>query len=82
MLASVCYHEIMLNVNNTHLMIIWYVCLLEGKLVVNRGSRMSREEYVRKLMKSYAVLSLPGLGYDCFRLFESILSGYGYGLRA
>ena len=36
---------------------------------------LSPSSYYTKLLKSRAVLSLPGLGYDCFRIWESLLAG-------
>ena len=37
-------------------------------------TRLTRAEFMRRIMSAYAVLQLPGLGYDCYRIWE--VSGY------
>ena len=37
-------------------------------------TRLTRSEFMRRIMSAYAVLQLPGLGYDCYRIWE--VSGY------
>jgi hypothetical protein len=38
-------------------------------------SRDLRERYYHKLNAAYFVLALPGLGYDCYRNWETITMG-------
>ena len=38
--------------------------------------RITEESYMEHVISSYSVLCLPGLGYDTFRLWESIAAGY------
>ena len=40
-----------------------------------QAGRLTRAQFMRRIMSAYAVLQLPGLGYDCFRLWETLLSG-------
>lgn len=40
---------------------------------INRN--LSPPEYYDKLIRSRTVLANPGLGYDCFRIWESLLCG-------
>lgn len=39
------------------------------------NQNISPESFTLQLMSSRAVLCLPGLGYDCWRIWESLLSG-------
>ena len=39
-----------------------------------QSERLTRSEFMRRIMSAYAVLQLPGLGYDCYRIWE--VSGY------
>jgi len=44
--------------------------------LANKGdSRLDRKSYYKKLAGSRFGLSLPGLGYDCFRLWEMLTMG-------
>ena len=45
-------------------------------LAQHNGQNLSPEAFMRRLMGARAVIALPGLGYDCWRLWETILSGY------
>eukprot|EP01035_Chromulina_nebulosa_P022397 gene22397-29001_t len=42
-------------------------------MVIN--SRLSTEAFRMKLVSSYAVLAMPGMGYDTYRIWESLASG-------
>ena len=46
----------------------------DGGIMLNTA-RPSRAQFMRKIMGAYAVLQLPGLGYDCFRIWETLLAG-------
>ena len=47
---------------------------MNGEAVLPRG-RVDEKKYHEFLSLSYAVLCVPGLGYDTFRLWETLLSG-------
>ena len=42
---------------------------------VERGRKLTVSNYIKDLTRTYAVLCVPGLGYDTFRLWETLASG-------
>ena len=51
--------------------------LMQGHLSVGGGTngRLDNREFMKKMSGSMAVLCVPGLGYDTFRLWEALASG-------
>ena len=45
------------------------------QMATSNKVRLSPAEFMRRIIGSYAVLQLPGLGYDCFRIWETLLAG-------
>ena len=43
------------------------------QMATSTSKRLSPAEFMRRIIGSYAVLQLPGLGYDCFRIWETLL---------
>ena len=39
------------------------------------GQNLDTKTFLRRLLGARAVLALPGLGYDCWRIWESLLAG-------
>lgn len=40
-----------------------------------QSARLTQADFMRGIMGAYAVLQPPGRGYDCYRLWETLLSG-------
>ncbi len=54
--------------------------MVAGALMVTHQAQtashnISPEEFAQQLINARAVLALPGLGYDCFRIWEALFSG-------
>ena len=47
-------------------------------MVFKGNQTLPGDSFVKKLVASRAVLSLPGFGYDCYRTWETLMSGYVY----
>jgi len=47
---------------------------MQGHLTIHE-ERLEKVQFMRALSLSFAVLCVPGLGYDTFRLWESLASG-------
>lgn len=44
-------------------------------VAMHSGQNLGPEAFMRRLMGSRAVLAVPGMGYDCWRIWETMLAG-------